>query len=85
MDYEREQRRVQQKYTRLHARTLIGTVGGAIVTFIPSLAPFLGSVVPFVAATKYGFQKWDEIEEKHLLTRSLMGVLAAARSGEPKD
>jgi acyl carrier protein phosphodiesterase len=80
MDHEKEQQRVEKKYSRLHARTLIGAVAGAAVTFIPSLAPFLGSVVPFVAATKYGSDKLNELEEKHLLTRSLMGVLAAARS-----
>ena len=80
-DHENELRRVQQKYTRVHARTLIGALGAAAVTWIPSLAPFLGASIPFLAvATTYGVEKWNELVEKHKLTRSLMGVLVTARS-----
>ncbi len=45
----------------------------------PALAPFLTTTAPFALITKYGHDKVFELAEKRILTKSLVGVLAAAR------
>jgi hypothetical protein len=80
-DHDSELRRIRTKYARIHGETAVLAIGAAGAALIPALAPFLGSAVPFALAAKYGHDKVAELAEKRTLTRSLIGVLAAAREG----
>ena len=79
--HEKELRRVQEKYNRVHGQTAVLAVAAAGAALIPALAPFLGGAAPLVLAAKYGHDKVGELAEKRTLTQSLVGVLAAAKSG----
>jgi hypothetical protein len=77
--HDKELRRLREKYERIHGQTAALALGAAVVAFIPALAPFLGSAVPFAIAVKYGHDKIAELAEKRSLSRSLVGVLAHTR------
>ena len=79
-DHEKQQRRLQEKYNRIHGQTAVLAAAAAVAALIPALAPFLGIAAPFALAAKYGRDKIEEIAENRTLTQSLMGVLATARS-----
>lgn len=78
-DHDKELRSLREKYRRIHGQTAVLALAGAAAAFIPVLAPFLGSAVPFTIALKYGHDKVAELAEKRSLSRSLVGVLAHAR------
>jgi hypothetical protein len=78
-DHDNELRRLRAKYRRTHGQTAALALGAMVAAFIPALAPFLGSVVPFALVVKYGHDKVKELAEKRSLSRSLVGVLAHAR------
>jgi hypothetical protein len=83
-DYEKEQRRLQKECARRHSQTLMGALGVLAVAWIPCLAPFLGSAATLATAGKYGSDKLTEFRENRSLTRSLMGVVTAAKAKESK-
>jgi hypothetical protein len=79
-DHEKDLRLIQRKYNRMHSNTAILTLAAAGAALMPALAPFLGSVAPpLLLAAKYGNDKVNELAEKRILTRSFVGVLAAAK------
>ena len=55
-------------------------VAAAGAVLIPSLAPFVGVVAPLALATKYVWDKIGEGAERRAITKSLLGVLAVART-----
>jgi hypothetical protein len=71
---------LQAKYKRVHGQTAVMAVAAAGVALFPSLAPFLANVAPLALITKYGYDKVSESAEKQTLTKSLVGVLATAKS-----
>jgi hypothetical protein len=79
-EHEKQQRDIQAKYKHVHGQTAVMAVAAAGVTLFPALAPFLVNVAPFALLTKYGYDKVSESEEKQVLTKSLVGVLATAKS-----
>lgn len=79
-DHKKELRNLQDKYKRMHRLTSAISLAAAGVAFMPALAPFLGSVVPFALAARYGNDKVRELADRRALTQSLVGVLATASS-----
>jgi hypothetical protein len=80
-EHERNLQKLQERYNRVHGYTAVMTVlAGAAL--IPALGPVLGGAAPIVLAGKYIKDKIDERAERGTLTRSLVGVLAAARREE---
>jgi hypothetical protein len=53
-----------------------------LAAFVPSLAPYLGAALPLALAGKLGWDVWGHSNEQKRQSRSLMGVLAVARSAE---
>ena len=78
-DHDKKLRHLREKYGRIHGQTAALALGATTAAFIPALAPFLGSAIPFAMAVKYGHDKITELAEKRSLSRSLIGVLAHAR------
>lgn len=79
-EHEKQQRDIQAKYKRVHGQTAVMAVAAAGVALFPSLAPYLANVAPFALMTKYGLDKVSESAEKQTLAKSLVGVLATAKS-----
>lgn len=75
---------IEEKYSRLHTKTAIGSWVTLAATFVPSLAPFLGIAAPFALAAKYGSDKASELKDKNAASKSLMGILVEAESSENK-
>jgi len=82
-----EHNRVVREISRKYADKRRKSAGAAMVTglgaFVPSLAPYLGAVLPLALVGKVAWDLWDESAEKKRQSRSLMGVLAIARSADP--
>jgi len=78
-DYQKEMRRLREKYDRVHGKTFVFALGAVVAAYIPALAPFLGNIAPFALAYRYGCDKVAELAEKRSLSSSLVGVLAHAR------
>ena len=81
-DHEREIYEIQNRYSRKHGQTAVGAWAALGATLIPSLAPFLGVTAPLAIASKYTWDKLEERQEKRVLSKSLMGVLAYTKSGK---
>ena len=79
-EYEKEVADIRAKYKRIHAQTALLGVAAAGAALIPALAPLLGVSAPLGLAAKYGHDKLDERAEIRDKTRSVVGVLAAAKS-----
>ena len=70
------------KYEAKHSKTAFIAGGGMAVTMVPALAPFLGAALP-IAITAGGKYTADKLEEKHerkILSGSMLGVFALAKS-----
>jgi hypothetical protein len=81
-DHQREVRRIQEDFSLRHAKTLAGAVVTAAALFTPALAPFtdvIAPAAPIALAGKYLADKREERLSMRRATRSLTGVLAAAR------
>jgi len=79
-EHDRDLKRVRARYKRLHGQTATMGVAAAGAVLIPSLAPFVGVVAPLALATKYVWDKIGEGAERRAVTKSLLGVLAVART-----
>lgn len=80
-DHQREVRKIQNRYSRIHGQTAVAAWAALGAVLIPSLSPFLGAAVPLAVAAKYAWNKIEERSEKKALSKSLMGVLASAKLG----
>jgi hypothetical protein len=58
---------------------VVGTVAGGLGLIVPTLAPFLGSIVPLAVLTKLGYDALTRNIELKKQSRSLIGVLAIAK------
>lgn len=81
-EHEKQQRNIMEKYRRIHGQTAVMAIAAAGVGLFPALAPFLANAAPFALMTKYGYDKISECAEKRTLAKSLVGVLATAKSGK---
>lgn len=79
-EHEKQQRDINEKYKRIHGQTAVMGIAAAGVSLFPALAPYLASAAPFALMSKYGYDKISECAEKRTLTKSLVGVLATAKS-----
>jgi len=70
---------IKEKYARRYGKTLVAAWVTLAANFVPSLAPFVSIVPPVTLVGKYVCDKVDEISEKRKASRSLTGVLAAAK------
>lgn len=80
--HQRDLRKIQERYNRIHGQSLLLGAGGLGVALMPALTPLLGAAAPLALAGKYGFDKMSEFQEKRELTRSLFGVLARAKAAD---
>lgn len=85
-EHQRRVRAVEEEYQRRHTKTGALSLVTGVATFAPVLAPVLG-IVPGAAAAlaiaaKYASDKIDECASLSQLSRSLFGVLGAARREE---
>ncbi len=77
-EHEMHTRKIQEKYQRSYGQTAVGAWAAAGATLIPTLAPFIGTAVPFAVVAKYAWDKKEEILELKAAQRSLIGVVAKA-------
>lgn len=81
---ERQIRNIQEKYAAKHKSTALFGIGALGVTMFPVLAPFIGALPPLGLASalagKYISDKSDEVSEKKQESRSMMGVIAIAKT-----
>jgi len=78
-NYNRSVREINEKFKVQAAHTAIGTVGGGLGLLIPTLAPFVGPLVPMAALTKLSVDVLNRRIELKKQSRSLMGVFAIAK------
>ena len=81
-EHDQDMKDIQSRYDWLHGATAVGGGMALVAQLIPSLAPFLGPIaIPSAAGVvaKYSWDKSKERYEKNERSRSLLGVLAAAR------
>jgi hypothetical protein len=77
---------IDTKYADKTLKTVAVAAIAVLGAFHPSLAPYLGSIIPPTAlAGKLAWDVWEKVTEKKRRSRSLMGVLAIARSANQKD
>lgn len=73
---------IQQRYAPRYKNTLLVAGIVAAATFLPALAPLVGSAVPLLAgggvAASYAKDKLQEHADRRQARSSLLGVLAAA-------
>ncbi len=79
-EHARRVKEIQSKYSRIHGKTAVAGWAAVAAMFIPSLAPFLGTMAPFALATKYTWDKIGEVAKKKKLSKSLMGVLSLTKT-----
>lgn len=80
--HEKQVEALNGKYEAKHSKTALIAGGGLAVTIVPALAPFLGAALP-IALTAGGKYTADKLEEKHerkILSGSMLGVFALAKS-----
>jgi hypothetical protein len=77
--YNRSVREINDKFRASTAQTVVGAVGGCLGLLVPTLAPFMGPIVPLAALTKLGYDALSRHVELKKQSRSLMGVLAVAK------
>ena len=79
--YNRSVREINDKFKANTAQTAVGAIGGGLGLLVPTLAPFLGPIVPLATVTKLGYDALTRHIELKKQSRSLMGVLAIAKNG----
>lgn len=79
-DHKNKVREIQRKYDKLHSQTVVGGITSFAPLLYPSLAPFVEFITPVALAGKYLWNKVSELSEKRQLSRSMMGVLATAKT-----
>ena len=77
--YNRSVREINDKFKASTIQTAVGTIGGGLGLLVPTLAPFMGPIVPLAAITKFGYDALTRHVELKKQSRSLMGVLAIAK------
>jgi len=77
-EHQKEIAGIQSEFQRKHKKTLTSAVLSAAAYFLPTLAPLTGVVPPLILASKYFWDKIDEMGKKKACSKSLMGVLAKA-------
>lgn len=77
-EYKSTEQRLIEEMSRRHSTTLVGASAGLALSFLPVLAPFLGTIVPLGTVGKYAVDKIHEHYERRTISRSLMGVIARA-------
>ena len=80
--HEKEIYSLNKKYGAKHRYTALIAGGGLAVTMMPALAPFLGAALPLAltAGGKYVANKLEEIQEKKIISGSMMGIFALAKN-----
>ncbi len=78
-DHNRVVREIDDKFRSKYVQTTGAGVLTGITLLWPSLAPFLGPALPFAVAAKFGWDAWEQYNEKRKASRSLTGVLAVAK------
>lgn len=80
--HEKQIDALNRKYGAKHNYTALIAGGGFAVTMIPALAPFLGAALPLAltAGGKYIANKFEEIQERKILSGSMMGIFALAKN-----
>jgi len=80
--HEKQIDALNRKYGAKHKYTALIAGGGFAVTMIPALAPFLGAALPLAltAGGKYIANKFEEIQERKILSGSMMGIFALAKN-----
>lgn len=80
--HEKQIDSLNRKYGAKHNYTALIAGGGLAVTMMPALAPFLGAALPIAltAGGKYIANKFAEIQEKKILSGSMMGIFALAKN-----
>lgn len=79
-EHANQVRQIQDKYARKHGKTLVAAWITLAALFVPTLSPFLSVVPPLALVGKYAYDKWDQTAELKDVSRSLLGVLASAKS-----
>jgi len=81
---EKQIQNIQDKYAAKYKNTALFGFGALGVTMLPVLAPFIGAIPPLELALgvagKYASDKSDEVAEKKQESRSMMGVIALAKT-----
>jgi hypothetical protein len=78
-EHDKQLKEIQPKYARIHGQTAVAAWAAVGAALIPSLAPFVGTAAPLALASKYAWDKAAERSERRRLSRSLVGVLSAAK------
>ena len=80
--HEKQIDALNRKYGAKHNYTALIAGGGLAVTMMPALAPFLGAALPIAltAGGKYIANKSEEIQERKILSGSMMGIFALAKN-----
>lgn len=78
--YNRSVREINDKFKASTIQTAVGTIGGGLGLLVPTLAPFMGPIVPMAAITKIGYDAMTRHVELKKQSRTLMGVLAIANN-----
>jgi hypothetical protein len=80
--HEKQIDALNKKYGAKHNYTALIVGGGLAVTMMPALAPFLGAALPIALASggMYIANKLEEIQERKILSGSMMGVFALAKN-----
>jgi hypothetical protein len=62
-DYNRAVREIDEKFRAKNMQT-VGAGGLTSIAFLwPSLAPFIGTALPFAVAAKFGWDTWDKYKD----------------------
>lgn len=80
--HEKQIDSINKKYEAKHKKTAFLSVTGLAVTMMPALAPFLGAAIPIGLASKYIGDKFEEVQEKKILSGSMMGIFALAKKNK---
>ena len=78
-EYNKAVRQIESKYASRHGQTLAGAAVAGLGLLVPTLAPFVGPLLPMAVIAKAGWDAWEGFSDKREQSRSLMGVLAIAR------
>jgi hypothetical protein len=73
---------IVERYDSRHIGTALGLGLTLAATFVPYLAPLVGLSAPLLGAVKYATDKISETRELARAGRSLVGVLATAKSAK---
>ncbi len=78
--HQNEIRQIQEKYDRkaMHTALIAGVTEAALL--LPALAPFLGGAAALAPAGKFTWDMISKTLDKRVASRTLMGVLAEAKS-----